>query len=585
MTNPLEHFAGIALAWLWQTTLAAAVLAAIVLVLQAGFERWLTPRWTYALWMLVVLRLIVPFAPESRFSIWNVHPPQHPRPSATLSVPETTAAETPATGIAQPSAQPFRKLRPPPGVNLPIVLASVWFAGAMAYLVLCFAQYRRLLSWVHRQPPLSDPRVLAALRSAQQLLGFNPELAAVCAPHISVPAVLGIVRPRVLLPNGMLETWSDSELRFALLHELVHVRRRDNLLNWGLIVVQALHWFNPLVWFALRRLRAEREALCDAIVLSRFQPEEKHSYGAALIKAAESFTGGRFPRAIVPILNHKHEIHRRIHMISLFKPTARLVSVSAAALVLTVACVTFTGATQKQKAKAQSPPANASPDSPNRDRALRTLETELQKIESQIDQQEKRVDQLRHELRIPSHIASGDGNQPGPDNEILRKLEGLRIEAEADRQRLSVLYEQLAGLSRPELRKVIQTAAPDPQLAVLLERLADAEQKHAALSEQYTAEHPEVAMIKRILETLNRHIEDRMGGIVEGLKVKRTSMETQAKQLRAEIEEYRQRDIDAPKRYREFFNAKRELENLYTVRDRLHLRLIEERIDAALPRK
>ena len=578
--NSIEHFAVAALAWLWHTTLAAGVLVAIAFVLQAAFGRWLTPRWTYVLWMLVTLRLIAPFAPESRFSIWNIYRPTDPRPSAALDVPPIPGAPIPSVAHAVDgritTARPFAAWSPS------IIFATVWLAGAMCYLILCFTEYRRLLSWVRRQPPLSEPRVLAALGSAQQLLGFNWAVPVVRTSYLSVPAVLGIVRPRVLLPNDMLETWSDSELRFALLHELVHVRRGDNLLNWGLIVVQALHWFNPLVWFALRRVRAEREALCDAIVLSRLRPEEKHAYGAALIKAAESFTGRRFSRAIVPILNHKHEIHRRIHMITRFKPTTRFLSVAAAALVLTVACITFTGAAQKDKARREAPPATPANA---HERSLEAFDKELAKIEAQIRDHEKRVEYLRHDLRIPSHIANGDGNQPGPESEILRKLEGLRIEAEADHQRISVLYDHLAGLGPQELRKIIQTAVPDQHVTPLFERLADAEQKLASLSHLYSAEHPEVKALTRSLEKINQQINERLEGVLAGLKARRDAAAVQEKELRGQIEEYRRRDIEAAISYRNFFNAKRALENLYTVRDRLHVRLLEEKIDAALPRR
>jgi uncharacterized protein involved in exopolysaccharide biosynthesis len=272
-------------------------------------------------------------------------------------------------------------------------------------------------------------------------------------------------------------------------------------------------------------------------------------------------------------------------MISLFKPATRLLSISAAVLVLIVACITFTGAAQKQKSKPQPAPANASIDSAHRDKALRSLETELEKIEVQINDHERRVEQLRHDLRIPSHIASGNGNQPGPESEILRKLEGLRIETETDLQRISTLHEYLAGLSRPQLRKVIQTAAPDPQLSSLLDRLADNEQKYASLAELYAKDHPEVVALRRMREKIDQQINDRLEGILAGLKARRDSVAAQTKELKGQIEEYTQLDLDAPTKYREFFNTKRELENLYTVRDRLHLRLLEEKIDAALPRK
>jgi len=461
---------------------------------------------------------------------------------------------------------------------------AAWFLGTAGYVVGCLIQYRRFHCWARQQPPIGDPRVRAALRSAQDLLGFKGPLPALVETQsVAVPAVLGMVRPYLLVPKHLLGTATDDELQLVMVHELVHVRRRNNLLNWMLIFVQALHWFNPLVWLALWRFRAEREVLCDAIVLSRLQPDQRQDYGATLIKAAAAMSALRLSPTLVPIVNHKQEIQRRIRMIARFKPTPRAVSVLATGFVLGLVCVTFTGAAQKQKSKTTVPPAPAA--NALLEKSLKTLEAELDKIEAQIGDRETRVEAYRQDLRIPSHIANGDGGQPGPDAELLRKLEGLRIDSEAELQRITLLYEHLAGLDRRDLRKIIHTAAPDQLLAALFERLAQAEQQRASLSESFAAEHPEVKVATRVIEEVNRQIEDRMDGILAGLKAKKASAETHAKQLRAEIEEYRRRDIETPIRYRQYFNLKRELQNLYLVRDRLQLRLIDEKIDAAMPRR
>jgi beta-lactamase regulating signal transducer with metallopeptidase domain len=573
--NTLDQCAGDALAWLWQTSLVTAVLATIVLLFQFVFARWLGPRWPYVLWLLVIARLMLPFGPESTLSVlnWYAAPKSSVIPVTPISIERVASTQ----GVSPQSA-------PAPRVSWSMLVVAAWFLGASGYLLACIVQYRRLHSWAYGQLPVVDSRVAAALQSAQELLGFKGPLPRLVESRsMAVPAVLGILRPCLLLPRVLLDTWQDEELKLAMLHELVHVRRRDNLLNWALIFIQAVHWFNPLVWLVLRRFRAEREVLCDAIVLSRLQPDQRRHYGATLIKATAEMGPLRFSPSVVPIVNHKQEIQRRIRMIARFKPTPRAVSILVTGVVLGLACVTFTGAAQKQKPKAPVPPA-ALPEAAL-EKSLKTLEGELDKIEAQIHDREVRVEHYRHELRIPSHIANSDGQQPGPDAELLRKLEGLRIDSEAELRRLQSLYEQLAALSRPELRKIIQTAAPDPLLAALFERLADTEQKLASMAESFAAGHPERQQLTRMIEKINRQVDDRMDGILAGLKARKTSLEIQAKQLASQIEEYRERDIKVWSGYRDYFNAKRELQNLYLIRDRVHLRLLEEKIDAAAPRR
>lgn len=271
-------------------------------------------------------------------------------------------------------------------------------------------------------------------------------------------------------------------------------------------------------------------------------------------------------------------------MISLFKPTPRSLSVLAAIGIVTIACVTFTGAAQRPK-KTETLPTKAALESDSREQGLRTLEIELDRIRAQINDREGVLEHYRRELRIPSHIANGDGNQPGPHAETLRKLEGLRIDAEAEFQRLSTLLDHFTALPRAELRKAVLTGLPDQHLYVPIDRLAQIEEKLASLQETFTADHPDVKALRRTWEKVNQQFDERLDGVLAGLKARRVSAEVQVKRLREQIEEYAQRDLEAPSKYQEYFKIKRELENLHVVRDRLHLRLLEEKIEAALPRK
>ena len=175
---------------------------------------------------------------------------------------------------------------------------------------------------------------MAGCRTAVSLVESN---------SLKAPCLFGFRKPKLLLPKSL--NLSDSELRLVLMHELMHVKRWDVLLNWVIIVVQALHWFNPVIWLAMRRLRAARESVCDELVISRLQSEERNLYGATLIKLIDSFSG--VPSTFIPIINRKKQMHQRIVMIAKFKPTTRVMSAIATVLLLVLACFTFTRAAEK----------------------------------------------------------------------------------------------------------------------------------------------------------------------------------------------------------------------------------------------
>jgi hypothetical protein len=364
----------------------------------------------------------------------------------------------------------------------------------------------------------------------------------------------------------------------------VHVKRRDVLLNWLLIGVQALHWFNPAVWLALRRLRADRELVCDAAVLALLKPAERHAYGSTLIKLAEQLPQvGRSPLApgLVPILSHKPEIERRITMIAKHKPTRRAVTLASAVLTLIMLALTFTRAAGQG---APAKPAGAFPnytpaEKTKRERTIRVLERELGKMDELVAKKQAEIDSLKKDLRI-SNAAAATGQAFDP--ETLRKLEALQIEAKADAVRSRIFFSYMTNLSRAELKKAIATASPDQQLANLLDQLHSAEQKMASLTDSFGPDHPEIKSARRLIEKINQQVEDRIDGILKGLEAKAESERARMEDLAKALDAARTRDIEDAVQFRPYFQAKRDLESLQTVRERLQLRLIQEKIDAAV---
>ena len=90
-------------------------------------------------------------------------------------------------------------------------------------------------------------------------------------PGLKTPFVLGLIKPRVYLPAGLPE----REKEYVLLHELTHIRRRDDLITALANLTLCVHWFNPLAWLAFRLMAADMEMSCDEQVLKKLGPEIK----------------------------------------------------------------------------------------------------------------------------------------------------------------------------------------------------------------------------------------------------------------------------------------------------------------------
>ncbi|HSR53964.1 MAG TPA: M56 family metallopeptidase [Acidobacteriota bacterium] len=120
------------------------------------------------------------------------------------------------------------------------------------------------------------------LERACRRMNLKRPVALLLADDFSGPGVWGLGQPVLVLPRHMAGQLDDAELESVFLHELAHVRRRDNLTAHLSMIVCCLLWFHPLVWFLNRRLLTEREAACDDLVLSHF--EDSRSYANGLLK-------------------------------------------------------------------------------------------------------------------------------------------------------------------------------------------------------------------------------------------------------------------------------------------------------------
>lgn len=223
---------------LWQSTLFGALVALAALALRSNHAQ--TRHW---LWLAASAKFLVPF------SLLITLGTRLDVPSAAPVLP-ALAVEQITTSIAPVPTLPVSASQTTNGSWLLAALV-VWLLGAMAILI----QWSR--RWL---------AVRVALRGASRLPIAAP--IPVLSAHSSIePGVFGILRPVLFLPHGVSGKLSAAELDAILAHELSHVRRRDNLTAAVHMVVEALFWFHPLVWWIGGKLVEERERACDEAVL------------------------------------------------------------------------------------------------------------------------------------------------------------------------------------------------------------------------------------------------------------------------------------------------------------------------------
>jgi len=308
--------------------LEASLLLGLVLLLRPFLTS--RPQVRSALWLVLVLRLGLAWVPWPGIGV-----PVKVPPVQDIRLQEVVPVTADAAPVANGTGSPSRPQRP----SLPWrdVVAVGWLLGVLAFgMRLAWANLR--LWWAVRQGRvLTRQPILDLLERCKADLGIRTPLVIILTDRVPGPALFGLLRPRLLLSPAVLDTLSEEGLRHVLLHELAHLQRLDLLWAWLAAALQVIHWFNPLLWWAFRQMRADREVACDALALRVLPPSEVAAYGRTLLGLQETLRPSAPLPSLAGIGEDATHFSRRILMISRFKPGPRWGAASLALVGLTAA--------------------------------------------------------------------------------------------------------------------------------------------------------------------------------------------------------------------------------------------------------
>jgi len=331
--------------WLLRTSMEGSALVLVVLAIRSALGSRLTPGWRVAMWGVVALKLVLPASlPTMGFgSLWSDRVAVTER-SRGLQSTDSASKEMPSrsdegtrplsldrakdvvgggSGVAARhmfSAFGDRGLKPTATFLDRYAVGLVWMVGAMAMLGLMIVRELRFRRALSRLPMNSDRDLAALVDDVARMIGLRHTPRIVLTEAASVPAVAGLVRPVLLMPRDWSTQLADDELDSILRHELLHLKHHDLWLNWSAALLNAIHWFNPLVWIAVARCQEDRELRCDDRALAIAEPAKRIAYGRVLLRLQEHFTAPPAIAGVAPCVRNHPPLHQRILMIT--NPTA-----------------------------------------------------------------------------------------------------------------------------------------------------------------------------------------------------------------------------------------------------------------------
>lgn len=301
--------------WLAETTVAITFLMLLVLAIRRPVAHFFGAGWAYALWLLPLLRLILP--PMDL-------------------VPAGPAIRAQASGSMEPVMVYLQEAQQGAAWASETVVLGLWLGGAVLFVLYQTISYLRFV------------RRLGI--GSEHQADLAQKISIIESPEVEGPLAVGLLDRWIVVPQDFCSRYSPEEQRMALQHERVHHQREDILCNFAAMGVLALNWFNPVAHLAFRAFRTDQELSCDAAVSARATAEDRHDYARALIKSATK--PGLV--AVCP-LNRADQLKRRLNMIKEHRTsTSRTLGGALALVTLLAGGLAFSSAGIAQSAQKET---------------------------------------------------------------------------------------------------------------------------------------------------------------------------------------------------------------------------------------
>ena len=332
--------------WVIETSFMASILVGLIICVKLLLRNKLTPKWHYLLWMILIVRLLLPWSPGSSFSIYSILINSYESITAqgqSISSSENERWHETTTSFSEPkivieekhstvnTPQMIEKSQKEnmihnenqkeksDQISVRTIALSIWLTGVMVLGFTTYLVNRRLQHYIKQQPVIVDEKIINIFENCKKSMSIQQNVPLLLAGKISSPTVLGFFRPRILLSGDQINLLNEQQLRHIFHHELAHIKRRDIGINWLMHGLLILNWFNPILWCAYVCMREDQELACDAYALTFMEEEEKIPYGLTIISLLEHYSNYYQVPSLANLSRNKRTLKRRIFMIKKFQ--------------------------------------------------------------------------------------------------------------------------------------------------------------------------------------------------------------------------------------------------------------------------
>ena len=257
-------------------------ITALLLLLKPITAKRLPARWQYCVWITLLISMVFPaykLIPKKEAQKLSIVP-QNQTVQTTVQPHEETH---PDTVVTYDTPIEYREVNISPKISIRLfdLIAYIWGAGVLIFLLVVIISYFRFLCRKSKNSvKISDSKFFSEVKKE---LKIKKHIRLKASSDIDSPILVGVLFPTVYIPCREIP---DDNMRMVLLHELTHYKRKDLLVKWFAILVNAVHWFNPLCYLACAALSEACEVSCDMSVTKNMSENEQKLYMQTILNLA-----------------------------------------------------------------------------------------------------------------------------------------------------------------------------------------------------------------------------------------------------------------------------------------------------------
>ena len=274
--------------------------------------------------MILIIKLVMPFGPESSFSLFNQIPIKinsqvNMNNSSNINeyIIDTdyeghSSKNTSQEAIITQSASIINnESEKSIFIN---VIPLVWISGAVLTSVSYTVIYLHFMENIRKKENIKYDYLESVLNGCKEKLHIKRKINIVVDDMINSPSLIGIWKIRIIIPNN-LTNLSKEELQHIFLHELCHFKSKDTWVDNMLVFLQCIHWFNPIIWYLFKQMRNDMEMACDERVLSVLNEKDHNKYGLTMLTVLEKVNYNKKFALGLNMADDKKTIKKRVELI------------------------------------------------------------------------------------------------------------------------------------------------------------------------------------------------------------------------------------------------------------------------------